>query len=108
MSQEESDLLKAGLYFSIPPDKIPKFEIFTTFEKIYCSFLNNPKSEESKSQIKTHLSYFANSYFYNYKTSPRILRQWNLRRNKEIVVTKPDNGNGVAILDWKPYNNAIN
>ena len=39
--QEESNFLKAGLYFSIQPDKIPKSEIFTTFEKIHCSFLNN-------------------------------------------------------------------
>ena len=38
----ESDLLKAGLYFSIQPD---------------------------------NLSYFANSYSYNYKPSPRILCQ---------------------------------
>ena len=75
LSQEESDLLKAGLYFSIQPDKIRKSEIFTTFEKIHRSFLNNLKSEESKSQIKAHLSYLANSYFYNYKPSPRILRQ---------------------------------
>ena len=66
LSQEESDLLKAGLYFSIQPDKIPKSEIFTTFEKIHRSFLNNLKSEETKSQIKAHLSYLANSYFYNY------------------------------------------
>ena len=36
--QEESDLLKAGLYFSIQPDKIRKSEIFTTFEKIHRSF----------------------------------------------------------------------
>ena len=47
--------------------------MFTTFEKIYCSFINNLKTKESKSQIKTHLSYFANSYFYNYKPSSRIL-----------------------------------
>ena len=67
LSQEESDLLKAGLYFSIQPDKIRKSEIFTTFEKIHHSFLNNLKSEETKSQIKVHLSYLANSYFYNYK-----------------------------------------
>ena len=39
LSQEESDLLKAGLYFSIQPDKIRKSEIFTTFEKIHRSFL---------------------------------------------------------------------
>ena len=47
------------------------------------------KSEETKSQIKAHLSYLANSYFYNYKPSPRILRQRrvlrNLRKNKDIV-----------------------
>ena len=38
LSQEESDLLKAGLYFSIQRDKIQKFKIFTTFEKIHRSF----------------------------------------------------------------------
>ena len=45
LSQEESDLLKAGLYFSIQPDKIRKSEIFTTFEKIHLHFLTtlNPR-----------------------------------------------------------------
>ena len=66
LSQEESDLLKAGLYFSIQPDKVRKSEIFTTFEKIHRSFFNNLKSEEAKSQIKTHVLYLTNSYFYNY------------------------------------------
>ena len=88
--------------------KNPKF---TTFENINRSILNNRKSEEIKSQIKAHLSYLANSYFYNYKPSPRILRQHrvlrNLRKNKDIVITKPDKGNGVVILDRKLYNNAI-
>ena len=71
LSLEESDLLKAGLYFSIQPDKIRKSEIFTTFEKIHRSFRNNLKSEETKSQIKAHVLFLASSYFYNYK-SPRI------------------------------------
>ena len=106
LSQEESDLLKAGLYFSIQPHKIRKSEIFTTFEKIHRSFINNLKSDETKSQIKAHLSYLANSYFYNYKP-PRILRQHrvlrNLRKNKDIVITKTDKGNGVVILDRKLY-----
>ena len=51
LSQEKSDLLKAGLYFLIQPDKIRKSEIFTTFEKIHRSFLNNLKSEATKCQI---------------------------------------------------------
>ena len=73
LSQEKTDLLKAGLYFSIQPDKTRKSEIFTTFEKIHRSFINNLKSEGNKTQIKAHLSYLANSYFYKYKPSPRIL-----------------------------------
>ena len=109
LSQEESDLLKAGLYFSIQPDKIQKSEIFTTFEKIHCLFLNNLKSEETKSQIKVHLLDLTNSYFYNYKPSPYILHQHhilrNLRKNKDIVITTPDKGNGVVMLDRKLYNN---
>ena len=55
--------------------------------------------------------YLANSYFYNYKPSPRILRQHrvlrNLRKNKYIVVTEPEEGNGLVILDRKLYSNAI-
>ena len=101
LSQEESDLLKMGLYYSIQPDKIRKSKIFTIFEKIHGSFLNNFKSEETKSQIKAHLSCLANSYFYNYKPSPRILRQHrvleNLRKNNDIVITKLDKANGVVI-----------
>ena len=103
LSQEESDLLKAGLYFFIQPNKIRKSEIFTTFKKIHRSFINSLKSEETKNQIKAHLSYLANSYFYNCKPSPCILRQHrvlrNLRKSKDIVIMKPDKGNGVVILD---------
>ena len=75
LSQEEFDLIKAGLYFSIQPDKIQKSKIFATFEKFHRSFLNNLKSKETKTHIKAHLSYLAISYFYNCKPSPRILRQ---------------------------------
>ena len=97
---------------SYRPDKIRKSKIFAIFEKIHPSFLNNLKSEETKSQIKPHLSYFDSSYYYNYKSSPRILRQHcvlrNHRKNKDIFITKPDEGNGVVILDRKLYNNFLN
>ena len=45
----------------------------------------------------------ANSYIYNCRHSPRILRQHrvlrSLRKNKDIVITKPNKGNVVVILD---------
>ena len=99
VSQEETNLLKASLYFPIQTDKIRKSEIFTTFEKIHRSFINNLKSEETKSQTKAHISYFANYYFYNQKPSPCILCQHgilrNLKKNKDIIIAKPNKGNGV-------------
>ena len=65
---------------------------------LYSTF-NNLKSEETKSQTKAHLSYLANSNFYNCKASPHILRQHrvlrNLRKNKDIAITKPSKGNAV-------------
>ena len=68
-------------------------------------------SEKTKTQIKADLWYLANSYFQNYKPSPHILCQHrvlqNLRKNKDIVIVKPDKGYGVAILDQKLQNNAI-
>ena len=57
LSQEKSDLLKAALYILIQPDKIRKSKIFTAFGKIHCSFIDNLKSHETKSQIKVHLLY---------------------------------------------------
>ena len=73
--------------------------------------MTNLKSEDTKNEIKAHLSYLANSSFYNYKLSPRIIRQHrvlrNLRKNKDIVITKPNKGDGVVILDRKPYDNTI-
>ena len=66
-----------------------------TFGKIRRFFIDNFKSKETKNQIKVHLSHHANSRFYNYKTSPRILRQHHvsqsLRKNKDIVIRKLSN-----------------
>ena len=55
--------------------------------------------------------YLDDSDFYNYKPSRHILHQYrvveNFRKNKDVVITKPDKGNGVVILDRKLYNKTI-
>ena len=88
-------------------DKLRKSDIFITFQKIHHLFINKLKSKESISQVKTPLSYLANSYIYNYKSSPPVLLQHhvlkNLRRNNDVVIQKPDKGNGVIILDWRAH-----
>ena len=57
------------------PKKFENPKTLLPLKRFSRSFIKNLKSEETKSQIKVHLWYLANSYFYNYKPSPRILRQ---------------------------------
>ena len=44
-------------------------------------------------------------HFANILCQRRVLQ--NLTKNKDIVIKKPDKGNGVAILNRKLYDNAI-
>ena len=50
-------------------------------------------------------------FFSNYESSPRVLCQHcflqNLERNKNIVTTKPDKGNGVTMLVKRFYDKTI-
>ena len=68
MKYPRKNLIYLKQVYTLQSNQI-KSEIFTTFEKSHCWFLNNLKSEETKRQIKAHLLYFDNSYFHNYKPS---------------------------------------
>ena len=53
------------------------------------------------------LSYLASSYINNYKPNKSTMLKYkilkNLRKIQDIVITKPDKGNGVVILNQKDY-----
>ena len=103
--------LKQVYTFQSNQIKFENLKSLLPLKRFIVRFFNNLKSEETKSQIKAHLWYLANSYCYNYKPSSRILRQHrvlrNLGKNKDIVIAKPNKGNGVLILDQKLYTNAF-
>ena len=92
-----------GLYFSIQPINFLKVRYFDTFEKIHRSFISSFKSKKTKSSVKAHLYCLANSYLYN--SLPQVRGQhcmlWNLRRNTDIVISKPDKGNSVVIINGR-------
>ena len=112
ISQKESVCLKKFYTFQSNQKKSENPKSPLSLKRFLVRFLTSLDPRKPKvSQPKAHLSYLANSYFYNYKPSPRILRPYrvlqNLRKNKGIVITKPGKRNGVVILDRKLYNNAI-
>ena len=99
------------MFFSIAPPYLNKSDIFTSFESIHRFLTQNLKDEINKPQLKAQLSHLANTYFYNYNPSRRTLHQHKvlkkLRNNHDLVICKPDKGNGVVILDKQQYNEAI-
>ena len=70
------------------------------------------RSELSRNQfenaLKTNISYLANNYYSNYRPSLNTLKKHKilekLRRNKDIVIIRPDMGNGVVVMDRVIHN----
>ena len=107
MLEEESDILKNGLSYGIPPSRISKSDVFTTFDMINRFAKSKLKSDDSAGEPKTELSHLANTYCSTYRPSKATLEKHGilkrLRQNKNIVICKPDKGNGVKILDRTMY-----
>ena len=65
------------------------------------------KKEDMTGELKSELSHLANTYYNSYKPSRDSLKKHGtlkkLKNNKDIVITKPDKGNGVVIMDRKSY-----
>ena len=77
---------------------------------------SNLKDKEKAGEIVSQLPHLANSYCSYYKPSVSTLKKHGilkrLRNNREIVILRPDKGNGVVIMNRKDYicgtNNIIN
>ena len=69
------------------------------------------KNEIDKPALKSELSDLAKWYVHNYKTSKSTLRKHGVlkktKSDRSTVMLQPDKGNGVVILDWIEYDNAI-
>ena len=111
LSDEELDILKNGLSFSIPPLKISKSDVFTSFEMLNRIFKEDLNNSSDASRVKAELSHLCNAYYYNYSPSATTLKKHRilkrLKSNSNIVIMKPDKGNGVVILDRVVYEKSI-
>ena len=73
-----------------------------------CNFLtSNLKDKEKTGKTVSQLSRLENSYYSYYKPSVSTLKKHGilkrLRNNREIVILRPDKGNGVVIMSRKDY-----
>ena len=95
----------------IEPKTLIKTNILSTFESIHRILSRDLKYENQSGELKASLSNLANNYWSTYKPTKNTLKKYGilkrLRLNKDIVITRPDKGSGVVILDKTFYEEKI-
>ena len=103
-------LLAFGLDFGMPVFKLDYIKYFLCFEKI-ANYLQNIDCIGDRTEFKEILRMTANKFFNAFKPSKKIsvmtredvklLKEFS--SNKNIVVSKPDKGRGIVIVDRAHY-----
>ena len=85
--------------------------IFTTFEELNQYLCTELKNTEDTETLRVELSQLANSHYSKYKPSTQMLKKHRilkkLKGNKDKVITHPDKGNGIVIMNRKDYDKAM-
>ena len=113
LSHKEKFMLSLGLNFKLPIFRINYFKYFYAFENLYYILSKFPISQfQNAIPLKTSLQNIACKYFFNFKPykvfSPIIKKSdfnilKNLSKDDSIVITRPDKGQGVVILNKTDY-----
>ncbi len=114
LSNRENFLLSLGLDFSLPCFK-PKFvDYFLPFEKLATVIkpICNPDTFIKFRKDCSNLAYSTftrpkQNIWYPFLKQPDINILKKLSQNKNLVITKPDKGKGVVLLDRSYYNSSI-
>ena len=114
LSETEKSALALGLNYCITPPKSKLIDYFLPFEKLAfilsnCQFYN--KTVERESQFKSELKFLTNNSYKKLVSSniPHNLPKHQyialkkLSKEPDIVIVKPDKGNGVVILNTCDY-----
>ena len=113
LSDEEIDILSHGLKFALPPKRIKYARWFLPFEKLFnklteCKIYDS--TNDGYNVIRSSLKYIAFKTYYCFKPHLSLINKKyydileNLKKDSNIVILKPDKGNGIVILDKIDYN----
>jgi hypothetical protein len=110
----EKQALRWGLDFRIPPKHVPRIPLEAEIEQVYTQLQDlKPKDDGDVSVLKTSLVHTSNSYRRSPIEKGGLLPQHiaalaALKKNREIVILRPDKGNGVVLLNRRDYVSKMN
>ena len=102
-------LLQKFLFQIFSPIFYYKFitDVFCQFNMIAKFMTKDIEENEISTQLKGELTHLANCYIYKYTPGKSSLKKHKilqkLRSQKDIIVTHPDKGNGIVILNRSDY-----
>ena len=107
LTTEKLDVLKYGLKDSIHPLHVNKTDVLTTFDFILRTMIKELKNEKQSGELKAKISNLANTYVNNYRPSKYAMKKHGilkrLCKNNNIVILRPDKGDGTVIMDRDVY-----
>ena len=112
LSSIQKEAVSLGLQFSFFPTKIRYNDFFMAVEKLFtqlkeCNIFN--ENHDSKNIIRSSIKDIAFKTFYTFKSrmcpyQKQLLQALSeLKKNQNIIVTKPDKGNATVILNKADY-----
>ena len=69
--------------------------------------MDKNKANEVRSKIQHLATTYVNSFKPSLKDLKKLKILKRLKKNKDIIILRPDKGNGIVVLDKLAYNNAI-
>ena len=115
LTEEQKDALALGLDYCMPLSSIKRSQFFLHFEKLCYTLKNSPIYKNTWHNITNSISTIANDSFRLFKRqqtetqdpNPLLPPLKSLREDKNIIITKPDKGRGVVILNRNDYHNKL-
>ena len=111
LSTTESFVLSHGLQFSVAPNKLKRELVFSEFESLACQLKHHTHtSKEDLERLQAKLYDSAHAIcgtpvdYGDFRMQKECVEVYKkLRGNKDIIITKPDKGSGVVLLDKSQY-----
>ena len=115
LTEEQKDILSLGLDYCMPLSSIKHTKFFLHFEKLCHTIKNSPIYKDTWKNVTNSISTKANETFRlfkrqktdNHEPNPFIPPLKALKDDDNIIITKPDKGRGVVILNRDDYENKL-
>ena len=112
LSEEEQEALAHGLKFGFTPFRLNYTSHFLSFEKLYSIISRQPiynSTIDSLNHVKASFRNIAYKAYYSFRSNlsdhhkSMIATLKNLSLDNSIIITKPDKGTGVVVMDKVTY-----